>query len=269
MSAPTPRSSRLETALNIQAYLDRIGFDRIRHGGALAPSAEMLRALQVAHLQAVPFENLSIHAGQPIVLDPDALFEKVVGRRRGGFCYELNGLFATLLRALGFEVDLLSAGVARPGGAFGPDFDHMTLGVNLAEPWLADVGFGDSFREPLRLDERGEQIQGDRAYRIDEDGSHLILQQRQGAEGAWEPQYRFTRRPHELPDYAGMCLYHQTSPQSHFTQKRVCSLAMPEGRVTLSDLRLITTRDGARQERLLQSEEEHAATLRELFGVVV
>ena len=250
--------------MDVQAYLDRIGYR-----GPLAPTAETLCALEVAHLQTVPFENLSIHAGQPIVLDVDALFEKVVARRRGGFCYELNGLFAALLRALGFEVDLLSAEVARADGTFSPDFDHMTLAVTLAERWLVDVGFGDSFREPLRLAERGEQAQGDRSYRIEEDGPYSVLLQRQGAEGPWEPQYRSTLQPHELPEYAEMCLYHQTSPRSHFTQKRVCSLATPDGRVTLSDLRLITTRGGVRQERMLASEEEHAATLRELFGVVV
>src|SRR6185436_1278414 len=152
--------------MNTQAYLERIGY-----GGPLDPTAETLRALQVAHLQTVPFENLSIHAGQPIVLDVDALFEKVVVRRRGGFCYELNGLFAALLRALGFAVDLLSAEVARADGTFSPDFDHMTLAVlagkGLAERWLVDVGFGDSFREPLLLAERGEQAKGDRSYRIE------------------------------------------------------------------------------------------------------
>lgn len=249
--------------MNVQAYLDRIGYR-----GPLDPTAETLRALQVAHLQTVPFENLSIHSAQPIVLDEDALFDKVVTRRRGGFCYELNGLFSTLLRALGFEVDRLSAGVTRMKGGFGPEFDHLTLAVRLAEPRLADVGFGDSFREPLLLDERGEQAQGDRTYRIDEDGDHLVLQQRQG-EGPWERQYRFTLQPHELAEYEEMCHYHQTSPESHFTLKRICTLAMPEGRVTLSDLRLITTRNGVRQERMLESEAEHAATLRELFGVVV
>ena len=256
--------------MDVQACLDRIGFDRNKDRGPLAPTAETLRALQVAHLRAVPFENLSIHAGQPIVLDVEALFEKVVTRRRGGFCYELNGLFAALLRALGFEVTQLSAGVGRRDGTFGPDFDHMALLVHTeGEGWLVDVGFGDSFLEPLRLDERGEQVQGDRAYRIDEDGAHLILLQRQGAEGAWEPQYRFTLAPRELPDYAEMLRYHQTSPQSHFTQKRVCSLATADGRVTLSDLRLITTRGGVREERMLPGEAEHAAALRELFGVVV
>ena len=247
---------------NVQAYLDRIGYR-----GSLNPVPETLRALHVAHLQTVPFENLSIHAGQPIVLTEDALFEKVVLRRRGGFCYELNGLFAALLRALGFEVDLLAAGVARAGGGYGPDFDHVALAVSPGGRWLADVGFGDSFREPLRLDERGEQAEGDRAYQIDEDGDRLLLLQRKGAD--WEPQFRFTLQPRALADCAEMCLYHQTSPQSHFTRRRICSLATPDGRVTLSDSRLITTRGGARQERMLETEEEHAATLRELFGIVV
>jgi len=250
--------------VDLRAYLDRIGYR-----GPLSPSPETLRSLQIAHLQAVPFENLSIHAGQPIVLDVEALFEKVVVRRRGGFCYELNGLFAALLRALGFEVAQLAAGVGRADGSFGPDFDHMSLSVTLAERWLADVGFGDSFREPLRLDERGEQAQGDRSYLVEEDGDRLVLRQRQGAEGPWEAQYGFAPRAHELAEYEEMCRYHQTSPQSHFTQKRVCSLALPDGRVTLSDLKLITTRGGVRQERMLADEVEHAAVLRELFGVVV
>ena len=250
--------------MDVQAYLDRIGYR-----GPLTVTAETLRALQVAHLQTVPFENLSIHARQPIVLDDDSLFDKVVVRRRGGFCYELNGLFAALLRALGFQVTMLSAGVARADGTFNPEFDHMALLVALEERWLADVGFGDSFRDPLRLDERGEQPEGPRVFRIDEGGDHLLLLRRDGAEEPWQPQYRFTLRPYEYADYAAMCRYHQTSPESHFTQRTVCSLATPEGRVTLSGMRLITTCGGERHERALESEEERAALLRELFGVVV
>src|SRR5689334_7918176 len=159
-------------------------------------------------MRSVPFENLSIHAGEPIVLDDEALFEKIVVRRRGGFCYEDNGLFAALLRALGFEVSMLSAEVARADGSFGPPFDHMTLLVSLEERWLADVGFGDSFVEPLLLDERGEQRQGRRAYRIAPDGDardehdeRFVLYQREDEGGEWEPQYRFTLRPHEFEDY--------------------------------------------------------------------
>src|SRR4026208_1567787 len=134
--------------MDIQAYLDRIDYQ-----GPLDPNAEPRRALPVAHLLAEPFENLSIGLGWPIVLDKAALFDKIVVRRRGGFCYELNGLFAALLRDLGFRVKLLSAGAARPGGGFAPEFAHLTLLVDCPQRrqtrWLADVGFGDSFREPL------------------------------------------------------------------------------------------------------------------------
>ena len=248
--------------MNIEAYLERINYH-----GSLAPTAETLRALQLAHLLAVPFENLSIHAHEPIVLADEALFSKIVERRRGGFCYEANGLFAALLRALGFNVRMLSAGVANAEGGFGPDFDHMALLVSLEQRWLVDVGFGDSFREPLLLDERSAQVQGRRAFRLDTDGTHLTLMQRAG-DDEWQAQYRFTLEPHEFGDYAEMCRYHQTSPQSHFTRARICSRATRDGRMTLSELRLITTSDeDGRQERTLTSAAEYAAVLREQFGI--
>lgn len=250
--------------MDIKAYLERI-----RYHGSLAPTAETLRALQVAHLLAVPFENLSIHAGQPIVLEDKALFAKIVERRRGGFCYEANGLFAALLRELGFDVTMLSAGVARAEGGFGPNFDHMALMVTLDERWLVDVGFGDSFREPLLMDERGEQAQekGRRAYKIVPDGEQMILMQHEEG-GAWKAQYRFTLQSYEYADYAAMCLYHQTSPQSHFTKGRICSRATEMGRVTLSEMRLIiTSGSGGRQERTLTSQQEYAQILREHFGI--
>ena len=249
--------------MDADAYLNRINYR-----GSLAPSAETLRQLQVAHLLAVPFENLSIHSGQPIVLNDEALFNKIVTRRRGGFCYELNGLFAAFLRALGFKVNMLSAEVANREGSFGPDFAHMTLLVTLEERWLADVGFGDSFNEPLLLDCRGEQVQGERAYQILPDGDHFILKQRDN-NGEWNTQYRFSLQPYSYADYVEMCHYHQTSPQSHFTQGRICTRATPAGRITLSEMRFITTgKDGERQERVLTKEEEYASLLCEQFGII-
>ncbi len=263
--------------MDIYAYLNRIGYR-----GALEPSVATLLALQRAHLLAVPFENLDIHLGRPIVLDQAKLFDKIVGRRRGGFCYELNGLFAELLRELGFEVSLLAAGVARANGGFGPEYDHLTLLVECPlsvvhsqlQPavddgprtiWLADVGFGDPFRAPLRLIAGLEQPQDGRTYRLDRDGERWTLWER--AEGEWEPQYRFTLQPRAFAEYAGMCQYHQSSPDSSFTRKRVCSLATVEGRLTLSDLQLITTTNGKRIERQLKDEEEFRAVLREQFGI--
>src|SRR5215831_13919573 len=156
--------------MNVQAYLNRISYQ-----GSLEPTAETLRSLHVAHLLTVPFENLSIHAHEPIVLEDDALFAKIVERRRGGFCYEANGLFAALLRELGFAVSMLAAEVVSADGTVGPPFDHMTLLVETEQRWLADVGFGDSFLEPLLLDESGPQFQDGRTFRIaPADGSLLL-----------------------------------------------------------------------------------------------
>jgi N-hydroxyarylamine O-acetyltransferase len=248
--------------LNVTAYLERINYH-----GTTTPSAETLRALQLAHLQTVPFENLSIHAGEPIVLEDEALFTKIVERRRGGFCYECNGLFAALLRALGFDVVMLSAEVASKQGGYSQPFDHMTLMVNAAQRWLVDVGFGDSFLEPLLLDEGSEQVESDRSYKVVDGDGYLILMRRD--QNSWTPQYRFSLRPYEFEDFAEMCRYHQTSPESHFTQKRICSRATESGRITLSEMRLIETRYGERHERVLANQQEYDGVLKERFGIVM
>ena len=247
---------------DVQSYLARINY-----AGPTNPAAETLRALHLAHLRTVPFENLSIHAGEPIVLDDESLFTKIVERRRGGFCYEANGLFAALLRALGFKVAMLSAEVARDAGSYSPPFDHMALMIALEDRWLADVGFGDSFLEPLLLDEETEQIQLQAAFRIDQVGDYRIVMRREADQ--WKPNYRFTLQSYTYQDFAEMCRYHQTSPESHFTQKRICSRATKDGRITLSDMRLIETSNGQRRERTLANQNEYAVSLREQFGIVM
>ncbi len=248
--------------MDIRAYLHRIEYD-----GLTSPTLETLRALHYAHLLTVPFENLDIPE-RPIVLDEERFFDKIVRQRRGGFCYELNGLFATLLRELGFEVTLLSARVAKDKGATSAllEFDHLALRVDLDEPLLADVGFGDSFLEPLRLQAGLEQEQSGGVYRLVVDGD--IWRSERKAEDGWKKEYLFTLRPRQLSEFAEMCRYHQTSPDSPFTRKKVCSRATPDGRITLSDRKLIETRNGVRDEREL-SDEEWRSSLRELFGIVL
>lgn len=248
--------------MDITAYLERINYR-----GPTGPSADTLRALQFAHLQTIPFENLSIHAGQPIVLEDEALFTKIVENRRGGFCYECNGLFAALLSTLGFDVTMLSAEVANAHGGYSQPFDHMALMVSGPQRWLVDVGFGDSFLEPLLLDERSAQVEGKRAYKIVDEDGWLILTRREV--NTWTPQYRFTLKPYQYKDFAGMCRYHQTSPESHFTQKRICSRATESGRITLSEMRLIETTDDERHERVLANQEEYNAVLQQHFGIVM
>jgi len=248
--------------VNMCDYLKRINYH-----GSLEPTLQTLQALHEAHLLAVPFENLDIHLGRKILLDEASLWTKIVEQRRGGFCYELNGMFAWLLRALGFRVSMLSADVARDTGEFGPEFDHLTLLVHLEEDWLADVGFGNSFRQPLQMQDLLMQAQSRGIYRLVQEGAYWILQYQDRKK--WHPSYRFTLQPHELSDFTEMCEYQQTSPESHFTQQRICTIATRSGRITLSDQRLITTIDGERQERLLTGQEEYRAALAEHFGVVL
>jgi N-hydroxyarylamine O-acetyltransferase len=246
--------------MDVEKYLRRI-----QYRGSSQPTVDTLNQLHRQHLYTVPFENLDIALGTPIILDPDRLFEKVVNRRRGGFCYELNGLFCELLRAMGFRVDMLSARVRNADGSYGPEFDHMLLKVELDAPWLADVGFGESFVDPFPLRSGAMTQENDHRYSV-------LYAERQWqllrhTDSADEPLYIFTDEPRRLRDFEGMCEYHQTSPQSHFTKGRVCTLATPDGRVTLSGMRQIVTQHGLRQESVLTDAEQLRGCLREDFGI--
>jgi len=243
--------------MDVAAYLDRLGLDRPATADVTA-----LRVLQERHLAVVPFENLSIHLGEPIVLDTEALFDKIVRRRRGGFCYELNGLFAALLRELGFDVSLKAAKVFRPDGTLGPPFDHALVRVELDEPWLADVGFGRFSRFPLRLSATEAQA--------DPDGEFLILDAPHGdidvlLDG--KPQYRIEPRTRALDEFVPTAFWQATSPDSHFTQGPTCSLPGGHDRVTLAGDRLIVTTHGVREETRLSGDQEILDAYRKEFGI--
>ena len=242
-------------------YLARIAFT-----APTPPNSNTLRLLHLAHLYAVPFENLDISLGREILCDEQCFFHKIVTRRRGGFCYELNGAFAGLLRGLGFKVTMLSARVCREDGGASPEFDHLALLVDLEEPWLADVGFGDSFLEPLRLIPDIEQEQEIGCFRIVVIEDTRIVQRRI-QDGTWKSQYQFTLQPHPLSDFDDRCRFQQTSTDSHFTRQRICTLPTAEGRITLSDLKLIRTTRAGREESILKNEDEWRAALEKYFGV--
>lgn len=244
-------------AEQIDAYLERIGARRPD-----TPDAASLRELQERHLETVPFENLSIHLDERITLTEDALFDKIVRRRRGGFCYELNGAFAALLGGLGFEVTLLAVKVFGKGGKTGPPFDHLALRVDLDEPWLADVGFGRHARHPLRL--RGTEPQQD------VEGEFQVLPAPEGdREIRWngEAVCLVEARARELTDFVPTCWWQSTSPDSHFTGYLICSLPTPTGRITLSGDRLYETVSGERNETTLPDKDVILATYRDRFGV--
>ncbi|XP_061412128.1 arylamine N-acetyltransferase, pineal gland isozyme NAT-3-like [Lethenteron reissneri] len=169
--------------MDVGAYLERICFV-----GSTAPSVASLRALHRAHVLSVPFETLSIHCGEPITLDLEKIYRKIVKERRGGFCYENNGLFSWLLRQLGFQVTLCSARMLSPfTHRYGPPFQHLMILVKLGatdgqkcpsalpsgerqlERFVVDVGFGNGMREPLEMESGRESEQESGTYRLRSD----------------------------------------------------------------------------------------------------
>ena len=245
--------------------------ERIAYSDKPLPNLETLAALQALHLRSVPFEDLSIYINQKIALNTDALYQKIVADKRGGFCYELNGMFAWLLEEIGFKVTRLSAGVIDEHGVFGPVFDHLALLIHLDEDYLADVGFGDSFEVPLRFNDRGEQNHGDRSYQIKEDGNAFVLFEKdnRAEHPQMQPQYRFDLTPHELHEFQERCDFFQYSPESHFGKKTRCSRATPDGRITIFESQLAITRNRVREEKNLNSDEEFAQALKEHFDIVL
>ncbi|WP_372349227.1 arylamine N-acetyltransferase [Streptomyces sp. KL116D] len=248
-------------SLRTDAYLRRIGAER-----PAAPTTDALRALHLAHLRTVPFENLSVHLREEVLLDADALVAKLVDRHRGGFCYELNGAFAALLHALGYEVTLMQARVASKDGHLGIPYDHLALRVRTAEgpDLLADIGFGTHTHYPLVFDERGDQPDPGGTFRIEEatDGDLLVL--RDG-----DPQYLLDQRPRELRDFEAGAWYHRTSPDSHFTRSLVCSLLTVGGRITLSGHTLTTTTGEDRTRVELPTDASVLDAYDQHFGIVL
>jgi N-hydroxyarylamine O-acetyltransferase len=251
--------------VEILDYLARIGYTK-----AIKPDVETLRGLHCAHMFQVPFENLDIARERPIRLTEEALWDKIVVQKRGGFCYELNGLFAWLLRQSGFDVSYLNARVYNGQGQLGIDFDHLALLVGIPGQlgrWLADVGFGDSFNEPLDFEARGEQVQGLRSYRLEEAPDGFIMWEKD-YDGTWQRQFFFDLQPHKFPEeYEPACLYHQTSSRSSFTRGSIISRATPDGRVSLEDGYLILTKNGQRTKHKFKNREEYAQYLKQYFDI--
>lgn len=259
---PSRTSTESMTPAQIDAYLRRLG---AKHPAT--PTVDALRELHLRHLQTVPFENLSVHLGEEIVLEENRLLDKVIGGR-GGFCYELNGLFGALLAALGFDVELLAARVHGDDGQLGIPYDHLALRVRTVDGgvWLADVGFGTHSHYPLAYGERGEQEDPGGTFRVvaaGPDAADLDVV-RNG-----KPEYRLETRPRVLGDFVAGAWWQSTSPVSRFTRSLVCSrLTDDGGRITLSGRDLtVTGADGTRQVRELATDEEVLAVYRERFGI--
>jgi len=244
------------------AYLERIGLST----QDIKPDEASLQLLERSHLLSVPFENLDIHWKRPITLDTTKFYDKIVVESRGGFCYELNGLFNELLRSIGFQTRLVSARVFT-GETYAPEFAHAAIIVTIGElEYLADVGFGDFTAEPLQFlpDLEQEDREGIFVIRRADDGYFRVSKK---AADVWIPQYIFTPFGRDISEFAEMCDFQQYSPDSHFTKGKVCSVLTVTGRKTLTDKNFIVTSDGERTETPVGSEAEFDEILNREFGI--
>ncbi len=244
--------------MDVDAYLARIGYE-----GRLEPTLTTLQGLHRAHLLSVPYENLDIHLGRTLTLSLPEVFNKLVTQKRGGWCLEMNGLFAWALRELGFAVTLLGASVVRAGAPPKPQPDHLIVQVDLERPYLADVGFGDGLLEPLPL-EPGRYRQGFFDFALTQTGGVWYFQNHpQGS----APGFVFTLEPYRLTDFAETCGTLQTSPESGFVRVTVCQRLTPTGVVTLRGATFRVVTAAGVEERVLEGADEFDRVLRERFGL--
>jgi len=245
--------------VRVDAYLARVGYT-----GSLTPSIETLRALHRAHLLTISYENLDIHLGGRLELDPARVYAKLVERRRGGWCFEMNGLFAHMLRALGFRVALVAGTVG--GARLGhPAGNHLVLLVDLDRPWVADVGFGDGFLEPLPLEPGSRRVHGF-DLRLERDGDWWVFHNhRFGA----APTDDCQAVPRELEDFVQQSHQLATDPESGFVRKTVCQRFTADGIVTLRGAVFREVTPTGATERVIERLDQYRDLLGEVFGLEV
>lgn len=251
-------------AFDLDAYCARINYT-----GSREVSVATLKGLHFAHAHNVPFENLDIHLGQAISLEPSDLFTKIVTRKRGGYCYEVNSFFTMILQVFGFEVQGLLARVLYGGSILRPRSHQLLLVTAENESWIADVGFGSCcLRAPLRLMPGVINEQGPDSFRLRrESGPTYILEA--VLAGRWQNLYAFTMEPYDLVDYEPYNYWNSTSPHVRWTQQKVCTIPTETGRVVAVDMEFkIHTRDNTQTIRA-ENQAEYFRLLREYFGLEI
>ena len=247
---------------DLDGYLRRIGF-----AGTPRPDLATLAALHRAHAASIPFENLDIQMGRPVSLDPDVLQAKIVGQRRGGYCFEQNTLFALALDSIGFAAHRCEARVRQQtSGAILPR-THMVLRVLVEErPWLADVGFGgDGLIEPIAFDAApARQLGVD--YRTAREGQLAVLQRRTA--GDWEDLYAVLPEPVYPIDFEVGNWFTSTHPRSPFVLNLTAQRMAGGARHILRNLTYTVVDQGGRQTRDI-ARDELPALLRDVFGLDV
>lgn len=251
--------------MDLGPYLRRIGLAETTR---LPATLETVRTLMGRHVRSIPFENVDVQLGRPILLDLASLEAKLVHAGRGGYCFEQNTWFAAVLGALGFTVTTLAARVR--WNADGPTpRTHMLLRVEVAgAPWLVDVGFGGFVpTAPLALDERGPQPTDLGTFRLHREGAFTVLAAASHDE-AFHDMYAFTDEPHTAVDYVAMNHFTSTHPSSRFQRHLIVARPTETARHALLDDEWIV-RDHAGTTRTKIARSEVPRLLRERFDLAV
>ncbi|WP_078592630.1 arylamine N-acetyltransferase family protein [Evansella clarkii] len=229
-------------------------------------SLASLTELQQLHMYNIPFENLDVMYRSPIYLDLSKFYKKLVENHRGGFCYELNGLFTWLLKKLGYNARMVAGTVNTPDRGWVKKDSHVAIIVELDQPYLVDVGFGDSFRQPLTLDGKEyRDISGTYKIKLQSDHYFDLIRKEESANLTL---YRFSDLERELSFFYRGCVFHQVSPDSNLTKRDMATIATKDGRITLTGSVLTITGNGEKNKKEV-SDGEKSAVLKEYFGIIM
>ena len=241
---------------------------RIQYPGIPKNDLVSLFTLQRQHLLSVPFENLDIHLHKSIQLSLDDFYDKIVVCKRGGFCYELNGLFNALLEVIGFKTNIISARVFQNNGEIGDEFDHLCIIVFLGkEKWLVDVGFGEFSFSPLLIELAVQQQDSRGVFKIESYSETALVVQKKVNDVEWKNEYLFSEIPRQLSDFSARCVYQQISPESHFTKNKLCSMPTETGRITLTDSALKIMSGDSVEETEISDLNQFKVNLKKYFGI--
>jgi N-hydroxyarylamine O-acetyltransferase len=241
----------------LTAYLNRINYT-----GDVRPDLDTLTRVHRAHLYAIPYENLEIHRDGYLTVDQDDIFQKIVVDRRGGWCFEMNGLLGWALREIGFDVTLLSSTVNRPPTGKFVEGNHLVLRVQLDRPYLADVGFGNGLMEPIPL-ENGTYQQDYLDYKLKHDGERWWFENHiYGGAG-----FDFNLDAHELADFAPQSHELQTWEGSGFVRNTVCFRLNEQGYVCLRGAVLTTVTENGQQEQVIDNFADYQRILTDTFDL--
>ncbi|HTV71819.1 MAG TPA: arylamine N-acetyltransferase [Rhizobiaceae bacterium] len=245
--------------MQLQSYLDRIGYS-----GPIEPTLDCLRAVHRQQAMAVPYEDIDVQLGVPLTIDIDAIFDKIVTRRRGGWCYELNGILGWALAEIGFDVTRVAGGVLREMFGDWAITNHLVLLVKLDRTYLADLGLGDGIREPIPL-EAGAYRQGALTFALEQvpDGYWRFRNHGFG----FPPSFDFRAEPADEAALAARCAWLQTAAESRFVQNLIVQRMEPDAVLALTG-RVLRRKTADRQDKtLLNSPAELAETLEREFAI--